>query len=300
MKKYFLLVLYFMFAAVPLVSYAALLFLDAKSLETAVNTRAVVSVMLDTEGAQIGAVEGEVVLPPGLELVGISEAESVVGLWVEAPRITEGSKVRFSGIIPGGFQNIIRPLSSETFPGTLFGLILRASEEGEYALSVDSARVFSFGAEPESIVVRLRGFTLSVREGIPVSEPEEESGVEDTTPPEAFSPVIFRNAGVFDGMYVLVFATKDPQSGIFYYEVKEGNGDWKRAESPYILENQEPRAPIAVKAVDRSGNIRVGEVGNYPLSGRAPFFWWSIIGVLLASMAAVIFHYARTTKTKSS
>ena len=78
----------------------------------------------------------------------------------------------------------------------------------------------------------------------------------DITPPKEFEPKIAE----IDGRRYLIFATKDKTSGIEYYEVKEGKGSFKKADSPYLLENQRLGTLIKVKAVDKAGNERVEEI----------------------------------------
>ncbi|GAI25310.1 unnamed protein product, partial [marine sediment metagenome] len=60
----------------------------------------------------------------------------------------------------------------------------------------------------------------------------------DTTPPEASQLKIGKDPSIFEGKYFLSFVAQDKMSGVDYYEVKEGKRDWKRVESPYLLEDQ--------------------------------------------------------------
>jgi len=76
----------------------------------------------------------------------------------------------------------------------------------------------------------------------------------DNILPESFKVEISQNPAIFEGKYFIVFSTTDKQSGIDYYEIKEGKKNWKIAVSPYILENQKLTSDIWVKAVDKAGN----------------------------------------------
>jgi hypothetical protein len=75
---------------------------------------------------------------------------------------------------------------------------------------------------------------------------------------------------MFNGKYYITFETKDKQSGIAYHEISEKpinfiflakpdikNLSFKKAESPYVLEDQSLRSYVVVKAVDKAGNERV-------------------------------------------
>jgi len=78
----------------------------------------------------------------------------------------------------------------------------------------------------------------------------------DTTQPEEFELQFVE----IEGKNYLVFATRDQTSGVGYYEVKEGKGSFKKAVSPYLLEDQDLRSAIKVKAVDRAKNERISEI----------------------------------------
>jgi len=78
----------------------------------------------------------------------------------------------------------------------------------------------------------------------------------DATPPEEFQPQIVE----IEGKKYLVFVSQDKTSGIDYDEVKEGKGDFKKAISPYLLEDQSLRSKISVRAVDKAGNERIAEI----------------------------------------
>ena len=83
----------------------------------------------------------------------------------------------------------------------------------------------------------------------------------DSTPPNDFLPKIGKDPSVFGGKYFLTFATTDETSGIDHYEISETRGKrqeiWKKAESPYLLEDQSLQSKILVKAVDKAGNERI-------------------------------------------
>ena len=92
----------------------------------------------------------------------------------------------------------------------------------------------------------------------------------DATPPEDFQPQITE----IEGKKYLVFATIDKTSGVDYYQVSEADGrgfirrliqkdikeEWKKAESPYLLEDQILRSRILLRAVDKAGNERRAEI----------------------------------------
>ena len=99
---------------------------------------------------------------------------------------------------------------------------------------------------------------------------------EDTIPPKQFSITLTKDDSAFHGEYFIVFNTNDKQTGIDHYEVIEerinnlGDFDffkwggvtapWKRATSPYVLEDQSLNSVIRVKAIDKAGNEYVASL----------------------------------------
>ncbi|MCX6746221.1 MAG: hypothetical protein NTX00_04385 [Candidatus Parcubacteria bacterium] len=78
----------------------------------------------------------------------------------------------------------------------------------------------------------------------------------DTTPPEFFKPSI--ETGILaDGskQYKLYFSALDKSSGMAYYEMKIDNGEWQKAQSPYVLNEVDKQGKIlSLRAVDNAGN----------------------------------------------
>ena len=101
----------------------------------------------------------------------------------------------------------------------------------------------------------------------------------DSTLPEDFQPEIGQDFSIFEGKYFLSFATTDKTSGINYFEIKEGKKEWKKALSPYLLEDQELKSVIQVKAVDKAGNERIAQWEP----SKEPFAWWIVILILIGA-----------------
>ena len=99
----------------------------------------------------------------------------------------------------------------------------------------------------------------------------------DATSPEKFQAEIGQDPSVFEGKYFLGFSTQDKTSGIDYYEVKEGKGDFKRAQMPYLLDDQTLNGKIIVKAVDKAGNEQISEI----IPPRKPVPYLLIISIFI-------------------
>lgn len=115
----------------------------------------------------------------------------------------------------------------------------------------------------------------------------------DATSPEEFTPQIID----IEGIKYLVFNTTDKVSGVSHYEVSEINlnrfgkiksgqeAKWEIAESPYLLKDQELKSIIKIKAIDKAGNERLGEI----ISPSMPkFLSYQIVLLVLVGTAIII------------
>lgn len=258
------------------------------------------TLVLTAENESINAVDGTLIISEefGSDIT-VSDSGSIVTYWVMRPTYDAATRtIKFSGTIPGGFDGQA---------GILFSIILPAHSGS----SVDNAVVV---AEANSYLndglgtqakVSTKQFSLTSSTTGPVNTAVadqlylDEEKLDDT-PPETFSPQLAQDERVFGGKWFVNFATTDKQSGISYYEVQETRsgrldaGKWKRAESPYLLEDQDLHSFIYVVAVDRQGNERMIKV--YP---RNPLTSWQqysrdvTIGVIILILITVGLGYQR-------
>ena len=127
----------------------------------------------------------------------------------------------------------------------------------------------------------------------------------DSTPPEDFKPEIGQDPAVFEGKYFLSFAATDKTSGIDYYEILEADrrgfkrgttrkAEWRRAESPYLLEDQSLQSIIKVKPVDKAGNERIVEIK--PPEKPFPYGLIILISIIVVIILAAIWWIIRKLK----
>jgi len=239
-----------------------------------------VQVIIDTEKDCINTVKGEIDFSKDiLETVNFTTGNSILTIWLEKPKINQNlGKISFVGGIPGGYCG---PLPGE--PGELdllLKIFFKTKKEGTANLrfSEESQVLLHDGlGTPAKLTTKGTIFTiLSGISEVPKKEWQEELKKDDISP-EPFEIEIHQDPSIFDGKYFIIFFTADKQTGIDYCEVKEGKRDWKRGESPYLLEDQELKSIIKVKAVDKAGNERIAEY----LPPKKPFPYWIIILVLM-------------------
>jgi len=119
----------------------------------------------------------------------------------------------------------------------------------------------------------------------------------DSQAPEKFFPKIAQSETVFEGKYFLSFSTTDGMSGIDRYEVLESEnekGDWKIAQTPYLLEDQTLSSIIRVRAFDKAGNETIAEI--LPPKKPKAFPYYEIGTAIL--VAVVIWWLFRILKSR--
>ncbi len=208
-----------------------------------IEENGLVKLLLDSPNEKVNSVAGEITLSAGTEVRQVLEANSLINFWLDKPAVKE-NKIIFSGIIPGGYQGAggqILSFSWQPLPNVRLSRVEATIDEEQVLLHDGVGTPAKLLVEP---------LVLSS-----VSAAAEE--LNDEIPPETFTPLISSDPALFDGQKFLVFQTQDKQSGIDYYEVKEGRGEWLRVESPYLLPDQTVAERILVKAVDLAGNERV-------------------------------------------
>lgn len=226
-------------------------------------------VRIDTEGECINAIEANFNFSNDiLEAVDFSQGESILTLWVKTPTINQGSgQISFIGGIPGEYCGEI---PGDPGPTNLLGkIILKASEPliqtPEENLAeinfLDSSQVFLSDRLGTKAKLTTRGATFKIsaqKSEVPENQWQKEIE-KDIIPPESFKIEIHQDVSIFERKYFIIFSTTDKQTGIDYYEIKEGEGEWKVSLSPSLLEDQNLESIIKVRAVDKAGNERVAE-----------------------------------------
>lgn len=219
-----------------------------------------VDVFVDGEGEDINAFLGEITFPDGLvEIDSIYNGSTVTTAWV-VPPVVSGSSIQFAGIMANGFSGTIDPITNTKNPGTLFRITFRPLREGSGIVNISKAEVYKNDGLGTKLSTTADSFTFAISKDGDRMETE----LPDTNGPEDFRPMIVSHPDVYDGRYFLIFSTTDKETGVAYYEVKEGRRPWVRATSPYLLEDQTLRSRIWVRAFDYAGNYTtVSILGPY-------------------------------------
>lgn len=247
-----------------------------------------VTLTLDTDGANLNAIDGSVMIAKDLGDVIVTDSGSIVTYWVNRPEYDKTTHlVKFSGTIPGGYVGK---------NGILFSLVISPYSGAKLTNAVSVPDIHGYINDGLGTPAKISTKQLILGEGSSPQDPEItnqlyiDSSKPDNTPPETFSPQVTRDDRVFDGQWFINFATVDKQSGIDRYEIQESlgggidSGNWKVASSPYVLEDQQLHSFVYVTAIDRQGNERIIKVfPKYPQS------WWFKYGNVSLWLLAILF-----------
>lgn len=268
----------------PFVATASEIRLDASKVEIETGEQFIITVMMYAD-EPVNAIEGQLVfVPDTLEVKEIRDGNSSVNLWIEKPRLESTDIIVFSGITPGGFNGV---------NNRLFSVVFEAKQDGTAFIALEKVKALrndGLGTEESLTILDVR---VVVKRGDSNTRREI---LEDTIPPEPFTPTITHDPSLFEDKWFIVFATQDKDSGISRYEAKEYRFKpfsfislWKVAESPYVLRDQAFKSHIVVQAIDNTGNTRVAYVAPmHPLAWYEYAFYWIIIIGMLCGVLLIV------------
>lgn len=237
----------------PYSAFASTVYLETAHADFFVGDTIVVDVKVDATDADINAIDGRISIeypPDAASIQDISVSGSGFSLWANKPSLGEDLKtISFAGGVPGGLQRQ---------DAILFKIALTLKNTGQITLSPVDVFVYlndGKGTRNSASVQNLAITVLPQETGLtPINDLDALiSG--DTTPPEPFEILAGQDDSVFDGKKFLSFSTIDGQSGVKYYEVREGGLPPIQSGGTYVLQNKDTTIVVVV-AYDAAGNAR--------------------------------------------
>ncbi|PJA64158.1 MAG: hypothetical protein CO160_00105, partial [Candidatus Portnoybacteria bacterium CG_4_9_14_3_um_filter_43_11] len=196
-------------------------------------------------------------------------------------------QISFIGGIPGGFCGVMPgdPGESNLLGRIIFQVRQAISGQGKIGFSDTSEVLLNDGLGTKA-ELKTSGAAFNILDEIPYQFKDQwaDELTQDSILPEPFEIKIYQESLIFEGKYFITFSTTDKQTGLDYYEVAELNlferifkiEKWQKGNSPYLLNDQNLRSLIKVKAVDKAGNERMATI--------MPVFkpkWQDVIWILL-------------------
>jgi hypothetical protein len=249
--------------------FAAEITFETPTNTIAVGDTLVFHIHLNTDEASINAVDLGVLYPGNLTVKNISKTNSFIQIWLKEPSYTKDA-IFVSGGVPGGVNSADSIVATIIFEATAVG-------DGALGLSPASSILLNDGSGTKAAIsLRTQTIHVTARKAnqTPRTAVQDVSVTQtktDFTSPRGFTPLIGNDTKLFGGKYFVSFFSSDSGSGIDHYELKEGNGPYRIARSPYVLEDQTLHSVIHIKAYDAAGNVRQE---TYP--GIFKRLWWWI------------------------
>ncbi|MBZ9577880.1 hypothetical protein KJA13_02480 [Patescibacteria group bacterium] len=282
----------------PVIAFAATLYLEPSQGEYQPEDTFIVKIKIDIEEECINTVKVDLKFSQEiLEAVDFSQGDSILTLWLETPQINQSEGlISFVGGVPAGYCGEIPGGVGES--NLLGRIIFKVQESGIKQAEVKflhTSQVLLNDGLGTLAELSTKGvaYTISQERLGPAKDEWQQELEEDKIPPEPFEIEIHQDSAIFEGKYFIIFSTTDKQTGLSHFEFKEGERDWEKAESPYLLEDQSLKSIIKVKAVDKAGNERIAEY--IPEIPKKPFPWW-IIPVVLFGVLVVIWIWKKYIK----
>ncbi len=223
---------------------------------------------VDTNSNSINAIEGTIQIPKDISITKIYDGNSVLVFWVDKPTLDKSTNtIRFSGFTPGGFQGV----------WSLFSLEGNFNEQDLNRFTFQGVRALENDGQGTAVSVKLTIASTIINK--------------DTTSPEVFVSEISKSPEVFDNLYFLSFVTQDKGMGIDHYEYaatrffSPSAGEWKPAESPFVLNKSELSKRIFIKAIDKSGNERISTLFG------PKYFEYTFIGFIIGVLILCVLSY---------
>jgi len=264
-KKKILLFIFFV-VIFPFPVSAARVYLDTQANSAEVGDTIIVDLKIDTEGQIINVVEGIINLTGGNDLVqvkDISIAGSASTIWPVPPALSVDKKsISFTAGIARGLN---------LADATLLKIIFLAEKSGTFELNPANFSVYLNDGKGTLVTTSSSSLEIKINESSSSQSSNDWSYLidNDKNPPEQFKILLDKDDSVFEGQKFISFNTTDHESGIDYYEIREGDLSPVRSTNTYVLKNQNIDSVITVTAYDKAGNTRVATLNT---AGKSPTY----------------------------
>ncbi len=232
----------------------------------------ILEVYLDTEGQVINSIDGSITLSDehngNFEIRDLNLVNSAFSMWPRKPSLEEGHTISFVGGIPGGVNSA---------RVSLFKVVVKINESGDFTITPNKITAYLNDGLATALDITKNISTIAIGgKKTEIKDKWKEIISNDNNAPAPFNIELLKDINLYDGNKFISFETTDVESGISYYEVREGNYPPVRAGNSYVLIDQSSDADIIVTAYDKAGNFQVAT-----LKQKDSINWLGIFVVLL-------------------
>lgn len=234
----------------PRAVFAAKVYIAPEFKSVSVGDTVILNVEIDTADKTPNAVEGSVLIQEGVEKIEVSKlsvADSALTVWPQVPSWDQSSRISFIGGTPGGFNEK---------SAVLFKIIFLAKEAGRVTFVPDVIKAYNNDGKGTLLDVEESALTINIDSKAMDVQKNQWSDIlsSDNQPPENLTAVFGQDVNLFEGKKLLKISATDQQSGVDYFEVKEGDRPTVRSGDIYVLLDQDETSKLLITAYDIAGN----------------------------------------------
>lgn len=262
---------------------AAAISMEASNQRIVVGDTVFVDVNINTEGELINVIEGNIIIPEGLSLIKIKDlslSNSVLNQWVRTPSWSEKDGViSFVGGLPGGFKQ-----SSVH----LFRIFFTTESTGKVNFVPSDIKAYANDGLATLVGVSIKPLTIDIsqKDNLPVKNELQTLNNQDFKAPSNINVDLGQDSSLFDGQKFINISATDLESGLAYFEVKEGNREPVKTTNSYVLQNQDQLEPVIIFAFDKAGNVSKKSLSTYRSTN--PFNYLMIIIDFILTLGLLI------------
>lgn len=260
-------------------TFAAFIFSSSDDAISAGDT-SIINVFLDTENESINSIDGSIILSDenngNFEVKELITVDSAFSFWPRKPSLDTRQKISFTGGQPNGLKGD-RLL--------VFKMVVKINQVGDFKIKPNGLNVYlNDGLGTAKSIVK----NESVISVTPLKDKAKDNWEEvissDNTPPEPFIVYLGQDPSLYEGRNFVTFNAIDLDSGVSYYQIKEGDYEYVRTGTTYVLRDQEKVSSITVRAFDKAGNMQVSnlDLGEEGIN-------WKVIGIALIPILLIFY-----------
>jgi hypothetical protein len=244
--------------------FAATAYVSSVSESANIGDTVSVEVRLNTQNEAINVVEGEIDIGNAalIDVRELSVSGSNIIFWSRKPSLSVDKKtISFVGGVPGGFN-----LEN----GLLFKIYFKTNNAGEIVLTPRDIKSYINDGKGTVADQSTSALTFKINSSVSEHGTDEWNKIvsSDNMPPEFLAADVGRDASLFENKLFLTINATDYQSGIDHFEIKEGDLQFVRSGSVYVLQDQTQKSVVIINAYDKSGNVRTLIIKPYTLSEK--------------------------------
>lgn len=296
MKKFFILLIVFLFYVDSRALASGALFLDSPQSFT-IDNKLPVTLYLDTGGASVNSVDVTLkISDENLVLSGYQDYKGLIKFWITPPK-QEGAYIHLVGGIPGGVSKISEGLTTNNkIP--LAVLLFEAKKPIDATIAIDNSIILQndgLGSvfEHTRQGIRVSGIGNFVS-GKDEKDASQESG-NDTIPP-VFSELYFvESTNSSETPQFIIFSATDEGSGIAYYNALFKRKKIGYIQSPFVVNKRLFPYSVVIEAYDIHGNKQTAQVS---VPGIISATQWFFVAFIIIVFFGIVYRIKRRYEKK--